>query len=88
MFVFYELWSSRRLRASVCFLVLLFFAVHGLHCQIKQKRERRKWNAYFLGLTFNSGAALFGREFEMIIQNYLSLWMAIEVNHLNLVFNT
>lgn len=76
VFVFCESWSLTCLGASVSISwYFAFVAVHGLHCQLKQKRNRRKWNAHFVGLTFGSSAVLFGREFEMIIQNDFSLWM-------------
>lgn len=37
--------------------------------------------------SFNSSAGSFGGEFEVVIQNVL-LWMSVEVNHSNLVFNS
>lgn len=48
------------------------------------RKERRKWNTHSLGLPFKSSVYLFGREFEVIIQNYHSLWMSVEVNYLKL----
>lgn len=91
--MFSELWSSRWPGASFSISFFSFVAgswtfvlFTGSIVNIKQKR--RKWNAHFLGLTLNSLADLFGREFEMMIQNDLSLWMSVEVNGLNLVFNT
>lgn len=89
VFVFYELWPSRCLGASVSISwFFAFFAARGLHCPVEQKRNRRKWNAPFLGLAFHAAAEFFQREFEMIIQDDFSLQRTLEVNHGILVFNT